>query len=89
MLFVAASCGVAQVLLLTVGGADSLYSVQDLWTSLGGSGFDGPTAAAMGWRGLLVGPIAWLTALPSWLVFGALGGLLLLMGSGGRERSFG
>jgi hypothetical protein len=85
-LFLGASCAVAEVLLLTVGDADTLYSLEDLWTSL-----HGPSLADLqaGVRSPLWTPVHWFLALPSWLVFLALGGLFLLGGSGGRERTFG
>jgi hypothetical protein len=89
-LFLGAACVVAEVLLLTVGGADTLYSLGDLWTSLHGPSLAGLQADADGSFGrVLWTPVSWLLALPSWLVFLALGGLFLLGGSGGRERTFG
>ncbi|MFP4127177.1 MAG: hypothetical protein ACLFU0_11095 [Alphaproteobacteria bacterium] len=89
-LFLGAACVVAEVLLLTIGDADTLYSLQDLWASLHGPSLSelqeevsGPLGGAL-WT-----PLNGFLALPSWLVFLALGGLLLLGGSGGRERTFG
>jgi hypothetical protein len=89
-LFLGAACVVAEVLLLTVGDADTLFSLEDLWTSLHASSLAGLRAqvsAPLG--GALWTPVDWLLALPSWLVFLALGGLFLLGGGGGRERTFG
>jgi len=90
-LFLGASCVVAEGLLLTVGNADTLYSLRDLWTSLHGASLAGlqeEVSAPLG--GTLWTPLDWFLALPSWLVFLALGGLLLLgSGGGGRERTFG
>ena len=89
-LFLGASCVVAEALLLTVGGADTLYSLKDLWTSLHGPSLQGLRADVAGpLDGALWTPLDWFLALPSWLVFLALGGLFLLGGSGGRERTFG
>jgi len=89
-LFLGASCVVAELLLLTVGDADTLYSLRDLWTSLHGpslAGLRDDVSDPLG--GVLWTPLGWFLALPSWLVFLALGGLLVLAGSGGRERTFG
>ena len=89
-LFLGAACVVAEVLLLTVGDADTLYSLEDLWTSLHGASLAGLQETVSGpLGGALWTPLNWLLALPSWLVFLALGGLFLLGGSGGRERTFG
>jgi hypothetical protein len=90
-LFVGASCVVAELWLLTIGGADTLFSLEDLWTSLHGPSLEGLRQDASGLAGgALWTPVGWFLALPSWLVFLALGGLFLLGGgSGGRERTFG
>lgn len=89
LLFLGASCAVAEVLLLTLGDAEGLYSLQDLWAALGGPGLAGPAVEGDDWRALLWQPMAWLLALPSWLVFLSLGGLFMLGGGRGRERTFG
>jgi hypothetical protein len=89
-LFLGAACVVAEVLLLSVGDAATLYSLEDLWTSLHGPSLSGLRQDVSGpLGGALWTPVDWLLALPSWLVFLALGGLFLLGGSGGRERTFG
>jgi hypothetical protein len=89
-LFLGAACVVAEVLLLSVGDAATLYSLEDLWTSLHGPSLTGLRQDLSGpLGGALWTPVDWLLALPSWLVFLALGGLFLLGGSGGRERTFG
>jgi hypothetical protein len=89
-LFLGAACVVAEVLLLSVGDAATLYSLEDLWTSLHGPSLTGLRQDLSGpLGGALWTPVDWLLALPSWLVFLALGGLFLLAGSGGRERTFG
>jgi len=90
-LFIGAACVVAEVLLLTIGGADSLFSLEDLWTSLHGPSLAGLRQDAGGLAGgALWTPVDWFLALPCWLVFLALGGLFLLGGGGGgRERTFG
>ncbi len=91
LLFLGASCVVAEVLLWTLGGADSLYSLHDLWASL-----HGPSLASLEQQladllgGIFGVALGWLLALPSWLVFLVVGGLLSLGGMGGREqRTFG
>ncbi len=88
LLFVGASCAVAELLLIAIGGADPFFTLRDLWTSLRLPGLGG-AAAGDGATSLATAPIAWLTALPSWLVFAALGGLLMLGRGRGRERPFG
>ncbi len=84
-LFLGAACVVAEVLLLTIGDADTLYSLRDLWRSLHGPSLSGLQADVSGpLGGALWTPLDWFLALPSWLVFLGLGGLFLLGGSCGR-----
>jgi hypothetical protein len=88
LVFFGAACVVTEVLRFTVGEAQSLFSLEALWV-----GLDGPNPRALlAQEGLLVfvtSPLRWFLALPSWLVFLALGGVLMLTGGRGRERTFG
>ncbi len=88
LVFFGAACVVAEALHVVVGDMAGWLSLGRVWAGVHGGSLDAleeTVRSAVG--GGFWTSVAWVLALPSWLVLLVLGLPLLLMGGRGRERS--